>query len=303
MTLYIFNPEHDICLANGDRNFVPPQSALDFAREGVGLMKVLYGDDSEVICAEDYHRWRNSHAEPDNIVPWGWNLRLKQQLLKQGAEPSLLPADDWLEKLRNMQHRSTILPLQPHAASVVSVDEVVLFVERYKSIVLKAPWSGAGRGLRWVDSKLSATDESWIKKIVSMQRSVIVEKRLRVADDFALEMEIKNHKAESKGMSLFVTQSGVYRHNILLPDEAIRERVRFDSEREALLLHWVQTNIATFYDGPLGIDMIHAEDGGIYVSELNLRHTMGMVAHKMMEIHQDKSNDNDNPKSILNVII
>ena len=26
--IYIFNPEHDLCIANGDENFVPPRSAV-----------------------------------------------------------------------------------------------------------------------------------------------------------------------------------------------------------------------------------------------------------------------------------
>jgi hypothetical protein len=51
--LAIFNPEHDLCLANGDANYVPPASALRFARQEAHLMKALYGDDTIALAAED----------------------------------------------------------------------------------------------------------------------------------------------------------------------------------------------------------------------------------------------------------
>lgn len=35
--IYIFNPEHDLCIANGDENFVPPRSAVGFAKENTDL--------------------------------------------------------------------------------------------------------------------------------------------------------------------------------------------------------------------------------------------------------------------------
>ena len=35
--IYIFNPEHDLCIANGDENFVPPRSAMGFAKDNVDL--------------------------------------------------------------------------------------------------------------------------------------------------------------------------------------------------------------------------------------------------------------------------
>ena len=39
--IYIFNPEHDLCIANGDENFVPPRSAVGFAKENMDLSEHL----------------------------------------------------------------------------------------------------------------------------------------------------------------------------------------------------------------------------------------------------------------------
>ena len=37
MLLCIFNPEHDLCLAKGRAHYVPPRSAVEFARHDAGI--------------------------------------------------------------------------------------------------------------------------------------------------------------------------------------------------------------------------------------------------------------------------
>ncbi|MCX4335139.1 MAG: hypothetical protein OSJ55_09715 [Bacteroidales bacterium] len=41
----IFNPENDLCLANGDVNFVPTASALKFGRYCPGITGLIAGED------------------------------------------------------------------------------------------------------------------------------------------------------------------------------------------------------------------------------------------------------------------
>ena len=294
VTLYVFNPEHDLCLANGDPNYVPPQSALDFARRGKGVMQTLYGDDAVVIAADDYAEWSRMTPDVvvDRIVPWGWDARLKQTLLKQGADSALLPSDLYIDKLRDLQHRSTILSLQPMAFSVRSASEVDSLLTEYKRLVLKAPWSGSGRGLRWVDGHLSTHDEAWLAKTVAAQRCAIAEVRYDVDQDFAFEFHIDHGIVRTVGLSLFATQSGIYRHNVLLSDDDIRDRVGITPELESGLRHWLQLNIVPYYNGFLGVDLFSTADGNLVVSELNLRHTMGLVAHRFLQLHPDKAGQN-----------
>ena len=56
--------------------------------------------------------------------------------------------------------------------------------------------------------------------------------------------------------------------------QAVRTRVE----------QWLAANILPHYHGPLGVDLMACADGSIHVAELNLRHTMGMVAHERIKI-------------------
>lgn len=277
--LLIFNPEHDLCLANGDANYVPPASALRFASQGGALMRMLYGDDC--LSLDQYQ------GQPVEIVPWGWNKQLKNSLLKRGVDEQLMPSDTWLEQLRRLQHRSTLLPLQPHAAAARTVGEVEDLVHRLGEVVLKAPWSGSGRGIRWVSGQLSQHDVAWVNKTIDNQGCVMVERRYTVCYDFALEYRVEASAVSLVGLSLFNTQSGVYRHNILLPDSEIRSLVHLTDVEENAFSKWISITIAPHYQGPLGLDCFLTDEGHIVVGELNLRHTMGLVAHRFLQLHPE----------------
>ena len=281
----IFNPEHDLCLANGGAHFVPPQSALRFADEGAALMGILY---PEAVCipasqaGEAYQRL--GEQERMEIIPWGWNLALKTTLLKQGIPSRLLPSDEYLATLRALQHRTTVLPLQPDTRAVVSPDEVADLLLQQPALVLKAPWSGSGRGLRWVTNKMSDHDRLWLLKVVREQECAIVEPRREVLADFALEYWASPEGLRFVGYSLFVSANGVYQHNILLSDEEIARRVGFAEGERRAVEAWLLENIVPHYAGPLGIDYLHTAEGNS-LSELNLRHTMGLLAHEYLRQH------------------
>ena len=276
----IFNPEHDLCLANGNRNFVPPTSALLFADKAASLMQIIY---PEALCCS-LSQLASLNPQPSSypICPWGWNLALKTSLLKQGIPSSLLPSDDTLELWRQLQHRSTILPLQPDCYAATSVDEVESLLSLHHNLALKAPWSGSGRGIRWVSSTLSDHDKLWFQKIVREQRCVIVEPRRQIQATYALEYCVTDHNLHFVGYSLFESSSGVYHHNILLNDDDIARRINLPHSLRAHLESWIQLNIVPLYQGPLGVDFILSPDGTHHITELNLRHTMGLVAHEYL---------------------
>ena len=281
--LCIFNPEHDLCLANGNRHFMPPSSALRFAQEGASLMQVIYPGAVAMSAA----RAGETHGDNTVIVPWGWNIVLKTQLLKAGIPAEAMPDDSRLDLWRQLQHRSTLLPLQPESRAVTTREEVEEVLALHGEVVLKAPWSGSGRGLRWIGGQMTAHDIRWMDKVVREQQCVIAEPRRRVADDFALEYTLQGGRLTFVGYSLFLTENGVYRSNLLLGDEAIAARVGFTAARKTELEEWLTLHIAPHYEGPLGVDCIRTEDGAVYVSELNLRHTMGLVAHCYLQQHPE----------------
>ena len=38
---FIFNPEHDLCLADGTEDFIPPAAVLQFAQQGEWIAKYM----------------------------------------------------------------------------------------------------------------------------------------------------------------------------------------------------------------------------------------------------------------------
>ena len=109
MQLCIFNPEHDLCLAKGRAHYLPPRSAVEFARRDAGIMQVLY---PEAECCSVYDLTRGQAAQATEVVAWGWDAVVKHELLKRGVPEALLPSDETINAIRELQHRSTVLPLQ-----------------------------------------------------------------------------------------------------------------------------------------------------------------------------------------------
>lgn len=272
MHLCVFNPEHDLCLAKGRWNYVPPRSAVDFARRDASLMSVLYPD---AVCTSVYNfQFSILHSQLDEITAWGWDAVIKHELLKRGIPAALLPSDDEINTIRELQHRSTVLPLQPDCHEVHSIEDMESLLKKSEHWVMKAPWSGAGRGLRWVHGTLSAIDRDWLVKTVAAQRCVIAELRREVEADLALEYM----DGAFFGYSYFKTGSGVYKENVPWKDEQI-EAAFPAREARSRIEPWLAANVWPRYHGPLGVDLMVSPDGTIYVSEINFRHTMGMIAH------------------------
>ena len=91
--IYIFNPEHDLCIANGDENFVPPRSAVGFAEDNVDLSEYL----------------RRPNRQRRQIIPWGWNHVLRKRLINEGIDPAALPSEDELRFIRTHSRREFAL--------------------------------------------------------------------------------------------------------------------------------------------------------------------------------------------------
>ena len=252
---------------------MPPQSAVDFARRDAGLMQVLYPD---AVCCSVYDLTTSNFqlSTINSVVAWGWDAVVKHELVKRGVPAKLLPSDGEIDTIRELQHRSTVLPLQEDCHEVHSVDEMETLLREREHWVMKAPWSGAGRGLRWVHGALTAIDRDWLVKTAEKQRCVIAEPRRDVVADVALEY----CDGRFFGYSYFKTGSGVYKENIAWPDEMIETTFRLLPRRERVE-RWLEENVWPHYRGPLGVDLMVCGDGSVHVSEINFRHTMGMVAH------------------------
>ncbi|MBR6899905.1 MAG: hypothetical protein IKN29_06405 [Bacteroidales bacterium] len=286
MHLCIFNPEHDLCLAKGRAHYVPPRSAVDFACRDAALMQVLYPG---ATCCSVYDIETSDFQFSifNSVTAWGWDAVVKHELLKRGCPEGLLPSDDELAVIRDLQHRSTVLPLQPDCHAVYNIEEMESLLRQREHWVMKAPWSGAGRGLRWVHGALTSIDRDWLLKTVAMQRCVIAEPRRDVVADVALEYMERWHPAGTAssfiGYSYFRTGSGVYKENIAWSDDRIETTFGLAPIR-ARVEQWLAANVWPRYHGPLGVDLMVCADGSIHVAEMNVRHTMGMVAHEKLRV-------------------
>ena len=98
----------------GEKDDVPPASARTFAAESCGLMGLLYPS-ARCISATGA---ATLPEEDGPIVPWGWDMTLKGWLLRQGVPERMMPSDAMLADWRELQHRTSWLPLQPNKTLV-----------------------------------------------------------------------------------------------------------------------------------------------------------------------------------------
>lgn len=291
----IFNPEHDLCLANGDPNFVPPFSALEFAEDCAGLT-----------------RWIDE-AKDDEVIPWGWDSHLKCRLLKQGIDEKLLPSDAELETIRELSRRGVASEAESYVRKALTeaelefvrpegevlelsdVDEVINTVGRFGDAVLKAPLSGSGKGLRWARAdELTSSDLGWCRNVISKQGSVTVERRHKVVQDFAMLFRVNaDGTVLFEGLSMFFNDNGIYKGNVLASDDYILKK--WSSYVDESLILKVRAALTMFlagrfsgrYCGYVGVDMfVYESDGGFRLApcvEMNVRMTMGLLARRVFD--------------------
>ena len=114
-------------------------------------------------------------------------------------------------------------------------------------------------------------------------------------ENFALEFYTVGGNVTLIGLSLFETQSGVYRCNILLDDDEIRQRLQLPGSVENAIRQWLRLYVAPRYEGTVGVDLLKDKNGEFFVSEMNLRYTMGLVAHAFLEAHPDRKGSRWSP--------
>ena len=235
------------------------------------------------------------------VEPWGWDLALRSQLLRYGVDEGLLPTVDGIGIIRELSHRryaamlldeTDVLGTVGEACCCSSADEIEEKLQLNPCTVLKAPWSSSGRGVRFVESELTPSLRGWMTNIIRTQGGVMVEPYYPKVKDFAMEFYSDGQGNVSYlGLSLFHTVNGAYTGNILAHEEVKREMIiRYVSTDT---LQQVQERIKVLtgamykgrYKGPFGIDMMvvkgeETERNLLHPCvEINLRRTMGMVAH------------------------
>ena len=295
--MIVFNPEHEQCLSNGTRNFCPDQSSRKFAKDCAEIMR--FGLSGEEI----------------NV--WGWDLVIKNRLVNQGIPETSLPGDDYIAMVRQLAHRRESLKLSEHLKSSLdstvlsfpaqlearSLEDLAGFIEEYGTVMVKAPWSSSGKGLRRL-YRGRVTDNDWgrCRRVMEKQGSLIVEQLQNPVLNVGIQMRMKQGKAELENYSIFETCRCAYKDNLLVSDDFVRRQcARYLPEG---LLDEVCASIAEYleqsefsqYSGYLGVDTyVLRTDFGSYMLrpcvEINLRMTMGIVASRVYRHFKDRFAD------------
>ena len=297
MTVSIFNPEHDLALADGTSNYTPPKIVRQLRRE-LGELTALWRKDGE-------------------ITVWGWDKAIVRELKQMGVPVEQLPTEKQLEDIRTLSNRSLAVEMLASLRQIKgttgfskvchSYDEVLHFHTEHGATIVKSPWSSSGRGVKeFKTGETSDKSRSFIEGTIAKQGSVIAEEKCNKTADLALEYVIdKQGEIHYEGLSVFNTVHGAYSGNLLLPE--MEKRARVTPYITDDLMHEVSLRIKQFlaprlrgvYRGPLGVDMMicktaqrgtdaycdtdaqsDAEAGYLLnpCVEINLRRTMGHVA-------------------------
>ena len=318
--MHLFNPENDLALANFSVNYTPPASAVKIA-DDLAVLPAWYAPDEAKVIASTVQnepflsRWKESFPlrvslvplssislfPKEKIIPWGWNPALRKRLLDAGATKESLPSMEELKQLRSDSGRQNAIHIlnelkaenngfcgESYFFSVV--DDLLHFLHsRNGDHVLKMPNSGSGKGLSWVKGKITDKQTDWCRRVIHEQGGLVAEPVLIKIEDFAMEFNLADNKAEFIGYSLFQsTSSGAYRGNFLMPQTDMEERLSEYTGPE--LLRQLRKSLAEklsrqfpTYSGYLGVDMMVCKtDTGYRVQpcvEINLRMNMGIVAH------------------------
>lgn len=291
MTIYIFNPENDMALADGTAGYTPPATIQQMRRELYWLPNWWAGEGDIVWDGEQ----KLSLSEGDTVSPWGWSPALVHQLRGAGVGPEFMPTREQLDYIRRLSHRQTavealarqredgLLDGRLRGRSVVcrTWEEVREAVGRWDDTILKMPWSSSGRGLM---TATSPNLEAWCRRVIRQQGAVVAEERLPKVADFAMEFHCDGRGGvEYRGLSLFFTgEYGSYSGNWVAPEIQKFTWLTQYMPPQALvdIRRWWEQYLTRFaYSGPVGVDMMLCRDGICPCIEINWRMTMGMVAN------------------------
>ena len=328
MTLHIFNPEHDIALAANLSNFTAPHAGRQL-RNDLGFLPVLWAADGDQILVEheesavkSYRRVchrlaqlgiKNTFGEKKiitgeknnttggiNIQPWGWDKAIRRELERKGFSVSELPTESQIDCIRQLSHRRTSARLLPllrmegtvgEAFECTTVDAVADLLQRYGRLVLKAPWSSSGRGVRFLTmDNGQLTVDNWMRHVIAAQGSIMAEPYYDKVKDFGMEfMAEADGTVRYLGLSLFHTVNGAYVGNILATETVKQQMISryipvelIDKTKQSIRDHLRLDG----YVGPFGIDMMIVNNCQSFkvqcllhpCVEINLRRTMGHVA-------------------------
>ncbi len=316
MILHLFNPENDLALADGGANYCAPPAARQIAYD-LGALPLWFAQcgDAVFLPGEIHKEYYNevsrlfniaspydsSHCGSlSNVAPWGWSPQILRRFRQMGIPEVVLPQDESVENIRMLSNRKSSIKIlsalkeagvdiPPLPCYFTNVDEVAAYVCSRERCVVKAPWSGSGKGIMWGLGHMERPMEQFCKGVIRRQSGIVCEEFLVSRAEFAMEFLVDGGKVKFAGYSMFDTFKGAYTGNLLAPDERIEAMLaghidieRLHAVRDVLPAVLERLLAGSGYEGYLGIDMMIYDDAGVArlnpCIELNLRMNMGVVS-------------------------
>ena len=323
MKLLVFNPEHDLALAANLSNFTAPHAGRQL-RADLGFVPAIWAAADDFVLVENVEdaerRFLRLTRRPfgrfiakellcklqfSAVDVWGWDLAIRAYLLRWGVDAAVMPTVTQIDAIRQLSHRRHAMQLleslqMPGTIGCASeTDQMEMIADRLhrgEHLVVKAPWSSSGRGVRFMEGDMNIYDKGWVRHVIEKQGSVMVEPYYNKVKDFGMEFVSDGKGLVSYvGLSLFQTSNGAYTGNILASEDEKEHMIsRYISVD---LLKAIRQKICTLmgvllkdrYAGAFGIDMmvVRRDDGDGFLLhpcvEINLRRTMGHVAISLTE--------------------
>ena len=323
MKLLVFNPEHDLALAANLSNFTAPHAGRQL-RADLGFVPAIWAAADDFVLVENVEdaerRFLRLTRRPfgrfiakdllcklqfSAVDVWGWDLAIRAYLLRWGVEAVVMPTVTQIDAIRQLSHRRYAMQLLERLQMPGTIgrscetDQMEMIADRLQSgehLVVKAPWSSSGRGVRFMEGDMNIYDKGWVRHVIEKQGSVMVEPYYNKVKDFGMEFVSDGKGLVSYvGLSLFQTSNGAYTGNILASEDEKEHMIsRYISVD---LLKAIRQKICTLmgvllkdrYAGAFGIDMmvVRRDDGDGFLLhpcvEINLRRTMGHVAISLTE--------------------
>jgi len=323
MNLYLFNPETDLALATNKASYTASTKIRQMAHD-LAMLPLWYAEPGSAVWVPDETgadfaekmasewglkislvREKNfSNQEIEKVVPWGWNLALRNQLLRMGIDARVLPSEEELDYRRNLSSRATVISFleqfkhlpdcSGEAANLYTLEECLHYTDAHREgVVFKSPWSSSGKGLLWCREQFVDRHQRWCQRLLKEQGLVTAQPIKQRCQDFAMEFLCsEGHRCRFVGYSLFTTnEQGAYLGNRLLSDEEIEKLLGTYIPRNVLLQvrEILRSYLESFdYQGYVGIDMMTCRESEQHYSlhpcvEVNWRMNMGVLSHHLRE--------------------
>lgn len=232
----------------------------------------------KAFCSKDFKKqanaiWKDEHRD---LYSRKMALNLLKGFLNTTKNKELFISEDYLPQ------------------SCTSIAEVEQLMQKWKNLVVKAPWSSSGRGMIVLGkSDFHPTYKKWINGVIKSQSYAMVEPLLNKVCDLSFHFEIKENKEiKYLGQASFsTTEGGQYIGNNVQPlplnlSDEIYDFLNSDNLaeiRNGLQTALLNSEIYKSYTGVLGIDVLlyRTASGQLKYQpclEINLRQNMGTVA-------------------------